>query len=67
MKNLQIQSDFRKLQNEFYDNLGQAVNDYYRERIEIMIENGLNPNDLKNVLIDDIRAKYDQWRLSQPF
>tara|TARA_B110000902_G_C14021187_1_gene480377 strand:- start:375 stop:578 length:204 start_codon:yes stop_codon:yes gene_type:complete len=67
MKHLMIQSDFRKIQNDFYDQLGTAVNDYYRERIGIMIDNGLTPNDLKNDMIEDIRAQYDQWRLLQPF
>jgi hypothetical protein len=62
-----IQSDFRKIQNDFYDQLGTAVNDYYRHRVDMMIKNGLNPNDLRNDMIEDIRSIYDQHKLLQPF
>ena len=67
MKHLMIQSDFRKIQNDFYDQLGTAVNDYYRQRVDMMIKNGLNPNDLRNDMIEDIRSIYDQHKLLQPF
>lgn len=67
MKNLMIQSDFRKIQQDFYDQIGTAVNDYYRSRVDMMIENGLNPNDLRNDMIEDIRSIYDQHKLLQPF
>ena len=67
MKHLMIQSDFRKIQNDFYDQIGTAVNDYYRSRVDMMIKNGLNPNDLRNDMIEDIRSIYDQHKLLQPF
>ena len=67
MKNLMIQSDFRKIQQDFYDQIGTAVNDYYRSRVDMMIKNGLNPNDLRNDMIEDIRSIYDQHKLLQPF
>ena len=47
--------------------IGEAINNYYRNRLDVMIANGLNPNDINNSDIDDIRAVYDRWRTKRPF
>jgi hypothetical protein len=67
MKKLMLQSEIHNLQHDFYDDLGEAINNYYRTRLGIMIDNGLNPNDINNSDIDDIRAVYDRWRTKRPF
>jgi hypothetical protein len=67
MKKLMLQSEINNLQHDFYDAMGEAINNYYRNRLDMMIHNGLNPNDINNSEIDDIRAVYDRWRTKRPF
>jgi hypothetical protein len=67
MKHLMIQSDFRKIQNDFFDQLDTAVNNYYKQRLDMMIKDGLTPKDLKNDIIADISCKFYEHQSKQPF